>query len=56
MDEQQKLMYTASGCMTFICSMANQHHVPLADLYEVVGTLCSQKAKRENSLDPDRNK
>lgn len=56
MDKQERLMYTANGCMTFIVSMANQHHVPIEDLYESVALLCTLRANREKAADPERNK
>ena len=55
MESAEKLAYTASGCMTFIRSMANQHYVPVQDLYELVSELCAKESGRLASMDKTRN-
>ena len=56
MNKQERLTYSAEGCMTFIVSMANQHHVPIEDLYETVSLLCNLRVNRARAIDSDRNK
>ena len=56
MDDTEKLMYAATGCMIYISSMASAHHVPTEGLLQLVSELCTNELNRVNSLDPERNK
>ena len=55
MKPQNKLEYVASGCITFIRSMAYQHCVPAQDLYELVSDLCGKEASRLASVNTTSN-
>ena len=53
---QDKTIYVADGCITFIEALINQHHADPIRVFQRVADLCQQRANQIAASDPERNR